>query len=297
MLAFIAIFLPAVLMVVLWEKLFYGDNNDWGRWAVEYILSIITINVFDMFIVNYIFKSTGDIVVKITGYSEFAIKYIFLSCVFAIGVPYAVQYWKKHIHVTVNVHRDNNVSSFPWRLVIIAYSLILFIINLICIFDNNFWGDEAFSIRLAKMSVGEMLNVTANDVHPPLYYLLMIGAYRVLGEHGWVYHVVSIVPYAIGLIFILTVIWKRFGKGSALLMVTLTSIMSTAVTYNVEARMYSLAALFMMLAFYAFYLIITEGGKISSYVFFVIASLGAAYSHYYAMVSVAFFYLALFVLF
>ena len=87
MIAFIAIFLPPVLKVVLWEKIFYGDH--------KYIVSILTTNVFDVFIVNYIFKYTGDIVAMITEYSDFAIKYIFLSCAFSMGVPFAVQSWKK----------------------------------------------------------------------------------------------------------------------------------------------------------------------------------------------------------
>lgn len=297
MIAFIAIFLTPVLMVVLWEKIFYGDNEDRRRWIVEYTLSVLMINTFDLFIVSNIFGNTGSIVAMIAEYSNFAIKYIMMSCSLAVGIPYAIQYCKKHIRVAVNVPRVNTSHSFQWRLPIIAYTLILFLLNLIRIYNNNFWGDEAFSIRLAKMSVDKMLEATARDVHPPLYYLLLIGAYKVFGEHGWVFHMVSIVPYAIGLIFILTVIWKKFGKGTALLMVTFTSIMSAAVTYNVEVRMYSLAMLFVLLSYYAFYLVVTrEGGKITSFAFFILASLGAAYSHYYAMMSVAFFYLALLVL-
>jgi hypothetical protein len=181
------------------------------------------------------------------------------------------------------------------RLTAVIYTVILFLMNFVRIFDNDFWGDEAFTIRLAKMSVPDMLRATAQDVHPPLFYLFEIAAYRLFGEHGWVFHLVPLVPYAIGLFFIMTVIWKRFGKSAAILMVTFTSLLSTAVTYNVEARMYSWAALFMLIAYYGLYLILVEG-KRESYVVFVAASLGAAYSHYYAMMSVAFFYLALLVL-
>ena len=34
-----------------------------------------------------------------------------------------------------------------------AFAAALFLFNFVRIFDNNFWGDEAFSIRLAQMSV------------------------------------------------------------------------------------------------------------------------------------------------
>lgn len=191
----------------------------------------------------------------------------------------------------VNINNGKRKLSRS-RLLTIIYTLILFFLNFIRIYDNNFWGDEGFSIMLSKMTVQEMLKATAEDVHPPLYYFFVIATYRVFGAHGWAYHLVSMVPYAIGLVFILTVIWRRFGKETAILMVTFTSIMSEAVTYNVEVRMYSWAALFVLLSYYAFYSIILDG-KIRSYILFVLASLGAAYTHYYAMISVAFFYLAL----
>ena len=148
---------------------------------------------------------------------------------------------------------------------------------------------------LSKMTVQEMLRATAGDVYPPLYYFFTMAAYRVFGATGWAYRLVSIIPYVIGLVLVLTVIRRRFGKGTTILMVTFMSVMSQAVTYNVEVRMYSWAALFVLLSYYALYMIILDG-KVPSYVLFVLASLGAAYTHYYAMVSVAFFYLALFVM-
>ena len=64
-------------------------------------------------------------------------------------------------------------TEFKRILVLYAYAFVLFLINFIRIFDNAFWGDEGFSILLAKMSVHEMIATTASDVHPPLYYLLV----------------------------------------------------------------------------------------------------------------------------
>lgn len=131
----------------------------------------------------------------------------------------------------------------------------------------------------------------------------MILAYRLFGRHGWVFHFVSIIPYTVVLIFSLTVIWKRFGKEASFLMVTFSSLITSAVIYNVEARMYSMAAMFVLLAYYGLFLIINRSSKKehnkkekTGYILFVIASLGAAYSHYYSLLVVAFFYLALLVL-
>lgn len=183
-------------------------------------------------------------------------------------------------------------SNILWRIAAICYTVLLFFLNFIRIFDNDFWGDEGFTIRLAQMSIPDMLNATAQDVHPPLFYIFNIAAYRIFGSHGWVYHGVALLPYALSLIFFLTVIWKKFGKIPALLMVTFSSVLSSAVIYNVEARMYSWAALFVLLSYYGLYLILADNRR-SSYIIFILSSLAAAYTHYYAMISVAFFYLAL----
>ena len=62
--------------------------------------------------------------------------------------------------------------------------------------------------------------------------------------------------------------------------------------FNVEARMYSLGAFFVLAAYLALHNIL-HSGKTSDWVIFSVASLCAAYTHYYALISVAFFYLAL----
>lgn len=183
-------------------------------------------------------------------------------------------------------------SEIVWRIVGIVYSLVLCAINFLRIFDGNFWGDESFSVILARMSFGDMLHETAMDVHPPLHYILEMVLNRILGDHGWVYHLGAFIPYFIGLVFILTAIWKRFGKETALLMVTFTSILSISIQYNVEVRMYSLAALFVLMSYYFLYGILSRGDN-RSYALFVLTSLGAAYTHYYAMLTICFYYLAL----
>lgn len=171
--------------------------------------------------------------------------------------------------------------------VALFYALILFFLNFIRIFDNNFWLDEAFSINLAKMDLAGMIGATAADVHPPLYYAILMVMYRLFGDHGWVFHLTSIIPYAITMVLALSVIWKKFGKGSAFLMITFISIMRSAVVYNVEVRMYSWAALFLLLAYYACYMIMEDDNRRSGYVLSSAASILAAYTHYYTIIPLA----------
>jgi hypothetical protein len=158
----------------------------------------------------------------------------------------------------------------PWLLYL--YALVLFAMHFVRIFDNSFWGDEGFSIGLAQMNVFEMLQVTAADNHPPLYYLFTQLLYHLLGNHGYVYHLSALIP--------------------AVVVSTFASLTDTAIMFNVEARMYSLGAFFVLAAYLALHNIL-HSGKTSDWVIFSVASLCAAYTHYYALISVAFFYLAL----
>lgn len=161
----------------------------------------------------------------------------------------------------------------PWLLYL--YALVLFAMHFVRIFDNSFWGDEGFSIGLAQMNVFEMLQVTAADNHPPLYYLFTQLLYHLLGNHGYVYHLSALIPYGLILILACTVIFRQFGLIPAVVVSTFASLTDTAIMFNVEARMYSLGAFFVLAAYLALHNIL-HSGKTSDWVIFSVASLCAA---------------------
>lgn len=133
---------------------------------------------------------------------------------------------------------------------------------------------------------------TASDVHPPLYYIFTTLGYRLIGNYGWVYHLVSLIPYAIVLLVSVSFVRKKYGTIAAFITVTCSSLMSWAIMFNVEVRMYSWAALFLFLSYLSFHRILEDHNK-KDYIFFMLFSLTTAYTHYYALVSVAFFYVVL----
>lgn len=184
-------------------------------------------------------------------------------------------------------------GRISWSYVVaVIYTGILFLLNFIMVFNSNFWSDEGFSIMLSRMSFSDMLSATAADVHPPLYYALLQIICKIMNFQWISYRFLSIIPYGIMLVFAMTVIWKKFGKEAALILVTCSSLLNTAVDYNVQTRMYSWGALFVLMSFYCLSGIL-EHNRIRDYVGFVMMSLGAAYTHYYCLISVAFFYLVL----
>ena len=172
------------------------------------------------------------------------------------------------------------------------YAIALAALNGIRIMDSTYWYDEMFSIKLIRMPIPELLEATANDVHPPLYYLILKGICHFAGESGPVLHAVSLLPYLLVLILALTVIRKRFGRSTSLLFITFASLLASAVKFNVEIRMYSWVAFFVLVSYLSLYAILYTN-KIVYYGVFILSSLAAAYTHYYALIAVAFFYLVL----
>lgn len=181
----------------------------------------------------------------------------------------------------VTEHRENIV----WRVLVGVYAIVLFAVNAINVPNNVFWCDEAFSANLSVMSVKEMLVATAADVHPPLYYFLIMGATRIFGTSGYVYRIVSLIPLALMMLFSMSLLWKRFGKEVSIVFITLISLLPNAYIKNTEVRMYSWAFMFVLATFWITFLLI-EKETTFRYVLLGIFGLLAAYSHYYALISV-----------
>src|SRR5579862_1201882 len=66
--------------------------------------------------------------------------------------------------------KRNNMYVTLALAVIIAVGLGLRTFNLS---DRSFWFDEAFSWRLIQYPLFEMLERTAQDNHPPLYFVVL----------------------------------------------------------------------------------------------------------------------------
>lgn len=281
--AVIAIFFPALVLVVI-RNYFWGNREELNLKKIifSYLTAIVVLNLFMKGILYYVFENQGNLLEELNQYRGFFLKYMGMSLLLAIALPI----FEKQINA-------GKIPEFKyWRMVLLIYAVILFGLSFIRAFENNFWGDEGYTIRLAQMSIPQMLAATAGDVHPPLYYLIVQVFCRIFGFHHMVYHVVSLVPYGLILILCLTVIWKWFGKETTAIMITFSSFLTSAIGNTLDVRMYSWAELFVLLSFLCLYRIFRDD-DVKSYAAFGIASLAAAYTHYYSLISVAFFYVVL----
>nr|MCR5510661.1 hypothetical protein [Lachnospiraceae bacterium] len=122
------------------------------------------------------------------------------------------------------------------------------------VYSSDIWFDELFTVELALKPLPQMLSLAAQDVHPPLYYILVRAVYIILhtafGTDAVVAaKITSLIPYALVLVYLVVFVRRHFGWLSAGLAFVMIATMPHMSEFMVEARMYSWAA-FALLAMF-----------------------------------------------
>lgn len=153
------------------------------------------------------------------------------------------------------------------------------------IFNQNIWTDEAYTIQLIREnSFTGIITGTANDVHPPLYYLMLKIFINVFGDSIPVYKLFSICPLILCFVLAGTKIRKYWGEQTSLLFVFFINAIPCLLEYVIQIRMYSWALLWVTWAAVSAYGVYRERG-ISNQLQLTMATLLACYTHNYAMIS------------
>jgi uncharacterized membrane protein len=117
---------------------------------------------------------------------------------------------------------------------------------------ESLWLDEAFAITIARVSLDYIVEMTAQDVHPPLYYVLLYLWMDLWGSTEWHARLLS-VAFSLGTIGAAYATGARLvGRRAGLFAAGLLTIAPFQVEFAQEARMYALLALLATLATYAF---------------------------------------------
>ncbi len=141
-----------------------------------------------------------------------------------------------------------NDSLAIWMVLLLAVALR--VLNLLS--NKAFWGDELFSILLARKPFWDVLYGAMSDVHPPGHLMLLHAFYAVLGGHDWVYRLPSVIA-GCTLIYVVYLLGQEFfDRSSALLASFLVAISPYFIQLSNEARSYSLTTLAITFTTYSF---------------------------------------------
>ena len=164
-------------------------------------------------------------------------------------------------------------------------------------FHNQVWFDESYSVAISKHSFLDIWNIGSKDVHPVLYYMMLKIVGLITNRSILAYRLFSCIPLMILAILGITHIKKDFGEKTGLIFSFLVLFMPVTLIYSGEIRMYTWAMLFVTLTAIYGYRIYKSGISIKNWIIFSIFSLMSAYTHYYALITVAVINISLFTYF
>ncbi len=188
-----------------------------------------------------------------------------------------------------------STGTHPWNLPILIWWIIIAVACLVYvtgISHESIWYDEAYSAGMAEHPLTTLITLVGYDNHPPLYYLLLRMVRVVLGNSVWALRLLSVVG-AVTLVGLGAGPVRRiFGHKTAFIYAIVILFTPVILIYAHEARMYSLAVLSVTAGVLYGYLAAQEN-RTGDWICFGLATLAAAYLHYYGMIAA--FYTHLFV--
>lgn len=108
---------------------------------------------------------------------------------------------------------------------------------------QSFWNDEGNSARLSERSVRLIIEGTASDIHPPLYYLILNGWQKLVGTSEFALRSFSAFAGVLTVLFTIQLGRWLDGWRVGLVAGLFTAVSPPLIYYSQEARMYSLLGL------------------------------------------------------
>ncbi len=156
---------------------------------------------------------------------------------------------------------------------------------------QSFWNDEGNSARLSERPIPAIIEGTASDIHPPLYYLILRGWRELVGETEFGLRSFSAFV-GVGIVALTFALGKELEERArargkrAPLALALSSSLLTAVSppliyYSQETRMYSLLAFWAVLTTWLLFTIHNSQFTIHNSLFYILAAAAGLYTHYF----------------
>ena len=172
------------------------------------------------------------------------------------------------------LHTRTQSPSF--RLSIILFVLfIAFALRIYTLNDLNYHWDEGYTDWMLELSIADMLDTTARDVHPPLSYMLISGFQQLGGDSAFVLRYIPLLAgfLTVAVVFMLGRAVGGFWTG--LIAMVLLTISRAHIDISQFARMHSLAVLFSTLALWMTLKIwLNPKDKLSQFIYIIAVTAG-----------------------
>lgn len=185
---------------------------------------------------------------------------------------------------TETVQRPTKAQRFKIALVIALCTAGVIALSQLLLVHNSIRLDEAQSMWQTSHSLSGTLKVVAQDVHVPLYHLLLHFWQVVFGPSIEVARRMSLLFFILSIPVVYLLARRILSINWSLLVVVLYSFSPFTNWYANEARMYTLLLLMTTLSLYFFTKIIDSRGK-KGWLGYVITAVIGVYSHYFFLLN------------
>lgn len=142
-----------------------------------------------------------------------------------------------------------------WLSVLLLSLAVTAILSTLLSIGQNVWFDEGYSIFVAKMPIGRLIELVGVDAHPPLYYVVLKLWGSIFNWNEFALRFLSIIfaTTSVGLVFF--IIKKLSGVKIALGVLPFLILAPFALRYSYEIRPYAMASVLLtastLLLYYA----------------------------------------------
>lgn len=169
------------------------------------------------------------------------------------------------------------------------YLLIFLGIGISLALNRSLWLDESLSMRWSALPFFKMMERLINDVHPPFFYIIL-KAFLIFAPNNLILAKIFIViGYVLTLLPSVYFLKKQFGKATMFFFTLCLTSLPMMLTKIVEVRMYTWTMCFTIFAAVFAYEVM-KNSKSKDWIFFVVFALATAYTHYFGLITMFFFY-------
>ncbi|MCA9348603.1 glycosyltransferase family 39 protein [Candidatus Saccharibacteria bacterium] len=173
------------------------------------------------------------------------------------------------------------IKKYPW----LVAAIILLCFTLPTLARYSFWFDESYTSAITDHSARQAIELTAVDVHPPLYYIVMFYWRDVFGSSDIAMRSLSVVFGVAALIFLYKLLARLFERRTATVGTIFASLGPFVIRYSQEARMYTLVATFILASTYVLVVLMQRRLAARSLKLWVVYGLlitACVYTHYFS---------------
>lgn len=145
---------------------------------------------------------------------------------------------------------------------------------------QSLWNDEGTALRVAQRDVPDLLDATAQDIHPPGYYLALKAWISVAGESEFGLRSLSAFYGIIAVAATYAMAARLYARSAGILAALMVAVNAFAVFYSQEARMYAQLAMLAVLSMWLLVLLTQSQRPLRILILLTGVNVLGLYTHY-----------------